>query len=82
MTISRWMSPVTRASWSPMNILISERTPKCGQIDAGLHGEAAPRHHAPLVVSFEIVHVGAVAVDFDADRVSGAVREELGVARL
>ena len=27
-TISRWMSPVTRASWSPMNMLISERTPK------------------------------------------------------
>ncbi len=30
-TISRWMSPVTRASLSPMNMLISERTPKFGR---------------------------------------------------
>ena len=29
--ISRWISPVTRASLSPMNMLISERTPKFGR---------------------------------------------------
>src|SRR4051812_19164206 len=49
------------------------------EIDPGLHGETAPGHDAPLVVSFEIIHVGAVAMDLDTDRVSSAVGEELGV---
>src|SRR5207302_11206543 len=32
------------------------------QINSRLHREATPRHHPPLVVRLEIVHVRAVAV--------------------
>src|SRR4029453_788544 len=49
------------------------------QIDAWLDGEARPRHYEPLFVGFEIVHIRAVAVDFLADVVPGAMDELLAV---
>src|SRR5262249_4224358 len=38
--------------------------------------------HAPLLARFEVVHVGAVAVDLLPDRVAGAVAKGRAVARL
>lgn len=53
-----------------------------GEVDAGFDGEASSGEDAALFVGFEVVHVGAVAVDFFADRVAGAVDEVLAVAGL
>src|SRR5262245_57457489 len=47
------------------------------QVNAGLDREATPRSNAPLVVRFEIVHVGAIAVDVLSDGVPGAMHEVL-----
>ncbi len=55
---------------------------EAGQVDAGLDREAGPRDEAPLVVRFEVVHVGAGAVHLGADRVAGAVKEVLAEAPL
>jgi len=45
------------------------------QVDAGLDGGAGARDELAHVVSFEAVHVGAVAVDGFADVVAGAMDE-------
>src|SRR5437867_1315910 len=45
------------------------------EIDSRLDREAGPGNHPPLVVGFEIVHIGAGAVDVRADRVAGAMNE-------
>src|SRR5262245_45461966 len=52
------------------------------QVDPRLDGEAGARQDAALLVSFQVVHVGAVAVRLLADRVPGAVAEVLAVAGL
>ena len=46
-----------------------------GQVDPRLDAEAGPRDDAAVVAGFQAVDVRAVAVDFLADVVPGAVRE-------
>jgi len=46
-----------------------------GQIHPRFDRETSPRNQPPLVVGFEIVHVGAGSVDIFADRVSSTVYE-------
>ena len=53
-----------------------------GEVDAGLYGEAGVGQDAALVVGFEVVEVGAVAVEFGGDVVASAVREEVCEARV
>src|ERR1022692_2021146 len=50
------------------------------EVDAGLDGEAGPGHDAALVVGFQVVHIGAVAVHFLAYGVTGAMHEIVAVA--
>ena len=50
------------------------------QIDARLDGEARPRRDAALIVSFQIVHVGAAAVHLLPDGMARAVGEVRAVA--
>src|SRR4051794_39412748 len=50
-----------------------------GQVYARLYREARPRCDAALVVRFQVVHVGAVSVDLDANGVSRPMREILPV---
>ena len=45
------------------------------EVDARLDREAGPAQHQPFFVGLEVVHVGAVAVDFLADVVPDAVDE-------
>src|ERR1017187_6313291 len=49
------------------------------QVDAGFNRETGPRDHAPLIVVFQVVHVGAVAMHFHADRMTGAMHEIFAV---
>ncbi len=49
-----------------------------GEVDAGLDGEAGVGQDAAVVVGFEVVEVGAGAVDFVGDVVAGAVGEVVG----
>jgi len=49
-----------------------------GEVDAGFDGEAGVGEEQALVVGFEVVEVGAVAVEFDRDVVAGAVGELVG----
>ena len=54
-----------------------------GEVEAGFDGEAGVGQDEALVVGFEVVEMRAVAVDFGADVVAGAVGEpvaEAGVA--
>ena len=51
------------------------------EVDPRLDREAGPAQHQALVVRLEVVHVGAVAVDFLADVVAGAVDEVCGRSR-
>ena len=51
-----------------------------GEVDAGLDGEAGVGQDQALVVGFEVVEVGAAAVEFAADVVAGAMGEALGEA--
>src|SRR5207249_6197970 len=52
------------------------------EIDAGLDRKARVREQTASVPGFEVVDVGAVAVNFLADRVPGAVDEPVSVSRL
>src|SRR6185437_6967278 len=49
--------------------------PKFRQINPGLNGKAAVRQNPALVVYFEIVHVGAIRVNFGSDRVSRSMNK-------
>src|SRR5208282_1800969 len=53
-----------------------------GQVDSRFDREARARHDLAVVARFEAVHVGAIAVNFLADAVPGAVDEIFSVARL
>src|ERR1039457_2214678 len=52
------------------------------QVNAGFDGEAGEGADAPHVVVLEIIHVGAVAVHFDADGVAGTMGEVLAESGL
>ena len=52
------------------------------EVNSGLDREAGPAQDQALVVRFEVVHVGAVAVDFLADVVADAVNELWAVTGL
>src|SRR6266849_9376202 len=49
------------------------------QINPRLNREARPRHNAPLIMRFEIVHVRAIAVHLLPDGVSRAMRKKVAV---
>ncbi len=51
-----------------------------GEVDAGFDGEAGVGEEEALVVGFEVVEVGAVAVEDDGDVVAGAVGKEVAEA--
>src|SRR6478609_10383857 len=51
-------------------------------IDAGLNREAGPRQEEPVFTRFQAVHVGAVAVNFLADVVAGAMDELRAISGL
>ena len=51
-----------------------------GVVDAGFDGEAGAGEDEAFVVGFEVVEVGAIAVDFLTDGVAGAVDEGGSVA--
>src|SRR5439155_1977408 len=53
-----------------------------GEIDAGLDREACVREQTASVPGLEVVDIGAIAVDFFADRVPGAVEEPVLVSCL
>ena len=53
-----------------------------GEVEAGFYGEAGVGEDEALVVGFEVVEVGPVAVDVGADVVAGAVGEEICEARV
>src|SRR5438309_12080097 len=52
------------------------------EIDAGLDRKARVREQTASIPGLEVVDVGAVAVDFFADRVPGTVDEPVFVPRL
>src|SRR5437870_11389291 len=52
------------------------------EVDARLDRKAGVREQTASVPGLEVVDVGAVAVDFFADRVPGAVEEPVSVSRL
>ena len=52
------------------------------QVNAGLDREARIRQDATLVVDLKIVHIGAIRVNFGADRMAGAVNKIVAVAGL
>ena len=51
---------------------------KLGKVDAGFDGEAGVGKNAAFVVGFQVVEMGAGAVDFVSDVVSGAVGKVVG----
>ena len=51
-----------------------------GQVDPWLDGKAGLREKTPLVLGLKVVDVGAVAMDFLADRMAGAVDKPVAVA--
>src|SRR5271165_2912666 len=53
---------------------------KLRQVDAGLDGEAGVGKNLPLVMNFEIVHVGAVGMDVGADGMSRSMNKIIAVA--
>src|SRR5205809_4998042 len=53
-----------------------------GQIDSGLDGKARARQDTALLAGFEVIHVGAVAVDFLADGMSGSMAKIFAIAGL
>src|SRR5215469_13676333 len=52
------------------------------QVNARFDGKAAARKNAALVVNFEIIHVGTVAVDVGGNGMAGAVNKVLAVSGL
>jgi hypothetical protein len=50
---------------------------KLFQVDTGLNREASPGDDRPLVACFQVIEVGAVAVDLFADRMAGLFRSTL-----
>ena len=51
-----------------------------GEVDAGFDGEAGVGQDEAFVVGFEVVELGAVAVEFGGDVVAGAVGEPVAEA--
>src|SRR5262249_31973450 len=48
---------------------------KFRKVNPGFDGKTAVRQNQPLVVDLEIIHVGAVGMDFGPDGMPGAVHE-------
>jgi len=59
----------------PNQLVYFAAHPKLGQINSRLDGKTRIGQDAALVVNFQIIHVGAVSVDFGGDGVAGAVNE-------
>src|SRR5579864_439397 len=55
---------------------------KIFQIDSRLDGKAGVRQNRARIVRFQAIHIGAIAVDFLADAVAGAMHEIPGVSRV
>src|SRR5262245_24053041 len=61
--------------------VVLETNAELRQVDSRLDREARALEDATLVVRLQVVHVGAVAVDLFADRMTGAVHELIAVSR-
>ena len=68
------MGPVTSASCSPKNMLISVRTPKESTVNPWFDGKSGAGQQPPVVVGLVVVHVHAIAMHVAPEIMTGSMQ--------